>query len=222
MGSNDKNFSSTGYEPKDCFLTETYVEFNQESVTEQRFPEQRFPEQRFPADMDYDDAAIGQMLFNAYRGQVDHSEREGLSSGLSSSVSQDRMVQPVVNRDKSHDRTGQPMVDRDTRLELNHGHVGCRSSNTRQLVCVFQYMEPPKLSSILRKSSDMQKPIQRVKLTKAIGRHNKIRDQNLSLGLICPGELHQRSPNAPKFEDRSQEETEWQEQGAREAAWKLA
>ena len=30
------------------------------------------------------------------------------------------------------------------------------------------------------------------------------------------------APNAPKFEDRSQEETEWQEQGAREAAWKLA
>ena len=28
--------------------------------------------------------------------------------------------------------------------------------------------------------------------------------------------------NAPKFEDRSLEETEWQEQGAREAAWKLA
>ena len=30
------------------------------------------------------------------------------------------------------------------------------------------------------------------------------------------------APNAPKFEDRSQEVTEWQEQGAREAAWKLA
>ena len=49
----------------------------------------------------------------------------------------------------------------------------------------------------------------------------KIRDINPSLGFICPGEPHQRSPNAPKFEDRSQEETEWQEQGAREAAWKL-
>ena len=49
-----------------------------------------------------------------------------------------------------------------------------------------------------------------------------IRDQNPSLGYICPGEPHQRSSNAPKFEDRSQEETEWQEQGAREAAWKLA
>ena len=81
-------------------------------------------------------------------------------------------------------------------------------------------MTPPK--SILRKSSDMQKPIQRVKFTKALARHTKIRDQNPSLGYICPGDPHERSPNAPKFEDRSQEETEWQEQGAREAAWKLA
>ena len=68
----------------------------------------------------------------------------------------------------------------------------------------------------------MPKPIQRVKFSKAIARHTKIRDQNPSLGHICPGEPHERSPNAPKFEDRSQEETEWQEQGAREAAWKLA
>ena len=56
-GSTDKSFSNTGYEPKDYFFTETYVEFNQESVTEQRFTE----------DVDYDDAAIGEMLFNAYR-----------------------------------------------------------------------------------------------------------------------------------------------------------
>ena len=67
----------------------------------------------------------------------------------------------------------------------------------------------------------MPKPIQRVNFTKAIARHTKIRDQNPSLGYICPGEPHERSPNAPKFEDRSQEETEWQEQGAREAAWRL-
>ena len=92
---------------------------------------------------------------------------------------------------------------------------------TRPFGCVFQDMEPPKLSSILRKSSAMQKPIQRVRFTKAVARHAKIRDQNPSLGLICPGERHQRSPNAPTFEDRSQEETEWQEQAAREAAWKL-
>ena len=30
------------------------------------------------------------------------------------------------------------------------------------------------------------------------------------------------APTLQKFGDRSQEETEWQEQGAREAAWKLA
>ena len=85
MGSTDESSSNTGYEPKDYFLTETYVESLTESMTEQRFPEQRFLE-----DVDYDDAAIGQMLFDAYRTQVDHSEREGLSSGLSSSsMSQD-------------------------------------------------------------------------------------------------------------------------------------
>ena len=128
--------------------------------------------------------------------------------------------QPVVNRDKSHERSGQPVVKRDNCNELKHGPVGRRSSNTRQLGCVFQDMKPPK--PILRRSSDMQKPIQRVKFTKAIARHTKIRHQNPSLGYTCPGEPHQRRPKAPKFEDRSQEETEWQEQGAREAAWRLA
>ena len=40
--------------------------------------------------------------------------------------------------------------------------------------------------------------------------------------MICQGDPHERSPNAPTFEDRSQEETEWQERCAREAACKLA
>ena len=55
--------------------------------------------------------------------------------------------------------------------------------STRQLGCVFQDMEPPK-SSILRKSSNIRKPIQRMKLTKVIVRHTQIRDQNLSLGYL--------------------------------------
>ena len=94
--------------------------------------------------------------------------------------------------------------------------------STRQLGYVFQDMEPPKSSSILRKSSNTRKPIRCVQFTKAVVRHGNIRDQNPSLGMICPGDPHQRNPNAPKFEDRSQEETEWQERCAREAAWKLA
>ena len=93
-GPQDFKFSSTGYEPNDYFLPDSYVEFNQESVTEQRFPE----------DLDYDDAVIGQTLFNAYRRRVDHSAGEGLSSGLSSSsISHDRAGQPVVDRNKSHE-----------------------------------------------------------------------------------------------------------------------
>ena len=86
--------------------------------------------------------------------------------------------------------------------------------NTRQLGCVSQDMEPPKSSSILRKSSNILKPIRCVRFTKAVLRHADIRDPNPSLGYICPGDSHQRNPNAPKFEDRSQEETEWQERCA--------
>ena len=93
---------------------------------------------------------------------------------------------------------------------------------TRQLGCVFQDMEPPKSSSILRKSSNILKPIRCVRFTKAVLRHANIRDQIPSLGIICPSDPHQRNTNAPKFEDRSQEETEWQERCAREAAWRLA
>ena len=120
--------------------------------------------------------------------------------------------------DACHDRTGQLVKRSDKKLRQNSSKR--QFSDARQLGCVFQDMTPPK--SILRKSTDMPKPIQRVKFTKAVARHTKIRAQNPSLGYICPGEPHERSPNAPKFEDRSQEETEWQEQGAREAAWKLA
>ena len=92
----------------------------------------------------------------------------------------DRSAVAMLKKYDLHGRTWQSVVKRDTRHELNHGPVGCRSSNTRQLGCVIQDMEPPKLSSILRKSSDMQKPIQRVRFTKAIARHTKIRDQNPS------------------------------------------
>ena len=121
--------------------------------------------------------------------------------------------------DQCHDRSGKPGKRSDKKVGTK-SRLNVRSSDARQLGCVFQDMTPPK--SILRKCTDMPKPIQRVRFTKAIARHTRIRDQNPSLGFLCPGEPHERGPNAPKFEDRSQEETEWQEQGAREAAWKLA
>ena len=108
--------------------------------------------------------------------------------------------EPVT--DQCHERPGKPEKRSDKKL----GQISSKrqSSDARQLGCVFQDMTPPKF--VLRKCTDMPKPIQRVKFTKAIACHTKIRDQNPSLGYFCPGEPHQRGPNAPKFEDRSLEE----------------
>ena len=76
----------TSYEPNDHFITEVYVEYTQESTGEQRFPD----------DFDNDDVTIGKTLLDARRRRADHSEEEGLSSCLSSSVRRDRTERPVV------------------------------------------------------------------------------------------------------------------------------
>ena len=60
--------------------------------------------------------------------------------------------------DQFHDRSGKP--DKRSDKKLGQKSSQRRSSNARQLGCVFQDMTPPK--SILRKSTDMRKPIQRV------------------------------------------------------------
>ena len=64
--------------------------------------------------------------------------------------------EPVINY--GHDRSGPHGKKRDH--ELERGSTGRRSSNARQLGCVFQNMKPPK--SILQKSTNMQRPTQRV------------------------------------------------------------
>ena len=117
--STDESFSHTGYEPNNYFLTETYVESLTESTTGQRFPEQRFLE-----DVVYDDATIGEMLFNAHRELFHHSQREGLSVGQSSSSVSERSGQPVVERvAKSHDRSGQPVVERGQELNTEQAQI---------------------------------------------------------------------------------------------------
>ena len=100
-----------------------------ESLTHTRFPEQRFLE-----DVDYDDAAIGEMLFNAHREQVYHSQREGLSVGQSSMS--DKTGQPVVETvAKGHDRTVQPIVE--TGQEQNTEHAQIRTLLDRQREQLF-------------------------------------------------------------------------------------
>ena len=67
---------------------------------------------------------------------------------------------------------------------------------TRQLGFVCQDMEPAKSTKILRKSSHTLKPIRCVRFTEGVLCHTNIRDQNPSLGLICPYDPHQRNPKA--------------------------
>ena len=57
---------------------------------------------------------------------------------------------------------------------------------TKNLGCVFQDMEPPNSTTILRKSSNVRRPTRRVRFTKAIVRHANIRDQN---PLLAPSNL---------------------------------
>ena len=81
---------------------------------------------------------------------------------------------------------------------------------SRQLGCVFQDMKLQKSSSILRKSfrhapTNPTCEIHESRCPSRLTFETKI----LRSDMICPGDPHQRSPNAPKFEDRSQEETEW-------------
>ena len=140
-------------------------------------------------------------LQNAHRQVDEQPSKRSKKNGDKSAVAMlkkydlhESIWQPVVKRDKSHDRPGRPDVKRDTRHELKQGLVGRRSSNTRQLVCVFQDMEPPKSSSILRKSSDIRKPIRCVKFTKAIARHANIRDQHPSLVFFAQVNLMSAAP----------------------------
>ena len=65
--------------------------------------------------MDYDDTALEEMLHNAHRVHVYHSQREGLSVGQSSSLVSDRTGRPV------EERTGRPVSPsgRELTLETN-------------------------------------------------------------------------------------------------------
>ena len=131
----------------------------------------------------------------------------------------------MLKKHELHDGTGQLVVNRDKVTMERSNPLLSVTPVTSQItdllsaghrihdnwVASFRTWSRRSCRQSCKKSSDMQKPVQRVKYTQAVVRLANIRDQNPSLGMICPGEPHQRSPNAPKFEDRSQEEAEWQE-----------
>ena len=80
-------------EPNAYDLKETYVESYAESLSHPQFSKQGFLE-----DIDYDDSALEDMLREAHRVHVYHSQREGLSLGQSSSSMSERTGRPVGER----------------------------------------------------------------------------------------------------------------------------
>ena len=80
MDSLDDSSLLAGYEPKSYDLKEIYFESYTESLTHPQSSKQGFLE-----DVEYDDTALEDMLHNAHRVHVYHSQREGLSVGQSSS-----------------------------------------------------------------------------------------------------------------------------------------
>ena len=85
LGTLAENEPPTGYEPKEYHITEACADYTQESTGEQRSSN----------DFDYDDVTIGKTLLDACRRRADHSQEEGLSSCLSSSVSQTERGDPL-------------------------------------------------------------------------------------------------------------------------------
>ena len=95
--------------------------------------------------------------------------------------------------------------------------------DARQVGCVFQDIEPPECSPILRKSTEVLGPIRRVQFSKATLRLANIREcLGSSHGVIQIKNPHQRSPHVPTVEDRSQEQTERQKRCSRGDAWRMA
>ena len=81
-------------------------------------------------------------------------------------------------------------------------------------------MEPPKSSSILHKSSDIRKPIRRVKIYQSRGT-SRIHSRPKSFARIYFVNLVSAAPTLQNLRIGLRKR-QWQEQGAREAAWKLA
>ena len=118
MDSLDDSYLITGYEPNAYDLKETYVESHTESLTNQQFSKQGFLE-----DVEYDDTALEDMLREAHRVHVHHSQREGLSAGQSSSSVSERTGRPG-------ERPGRPVGPIDQ--ELNVANAQIRTQFDRQ------------------------------------------------------------------------------------------
>ena len=132
--------SFTVYEPNACDLKETYVESYTESLTHPQFSEQGFFE-----DVEYDDTALEDMLHEAHRVHVYHSQREGLSVGQSSSSVSERTGRSVG------ERTGRPVRPSGQELNVAIAQIRTLLDRQRQKRCTkirWNYWIPARRTSL--------------------------------------------------------------------------
>ena len=93
MDSFDETHLHTGYEPNAYDFKGTSVEPYTELLNSPPF----LSDKGFPEDVEFDDAALEDMLREAHREHSHHSQREDMSVSLSSSVSE-KTERPVGDR----------------------------------------------------------------------------------------------------------------------------
>ena len=145
----------------------------------------------------------------------------------------DKSAVALLKKDDWHERgTRFRPMSRSIRENLIRGvikkfgtksHLKRRLSDARQLgLCISRHDAAEGLFS--GSAQTCRKTIQRVKFTKGCLRVTlKIRDQKSFARIyFAQVNLISAAPTLQHLRIGPQEETEWQEQGAREAAWKLA
>ena len=113
-------------------------------------------------------------------------------------VSQDKRGMQIHGKVPLCTSSGWGTAQQKVKKEWQQKCSGATLKETRQFGCVFQDMESPRSSSILRKSSTMPKPIWCVRLTKAVLRQANSRDQKPSFNIILPRRTSSAQPERSK------------------------
>ena len=145
-------------------------------------------EQRSSEDVDYDDAANGEMLFNAYREQIHHSQREGLSVGQSSSSMSDRTVQPVVETGPEQNLEQAQIRTLLARL-WEQILADCQAENTNSKLIMTEEI----YKNFVKRSSRSKKNFTALKQKNAIDEINKLLHEQLLKQIWDLREAHEKS-----------------------------
>ena len=148
------------------------------------------------------DITIGQTLLNASRRRADHSEGEGLSSCMSSSMSHNRTGKSVVCRDASHAKSHEIQRQASESEHIHSDSVGptkganprwlssTESKNTNSRLIMTEEEEKIKLNDRVEARRTSSRSSGRTTWTRSSILHEQLLKQNWDLR-----EIHEKSLN---------------------------